>query len=342
MKIALTPYSQRSNSILSLLTQKMGLYTGPIPNISKFFVHNSKADAFLCPHNLKSVEKDQDYIRMLVNLSEQKPIIFFNLGDFPRRQLKGNFIFIQTGHEVGRNLDTSRTVIIPYNVRAIDSKNRVWRNSSPVLSFVGQVPKITAGRVLRSLFPIPPMPLELRKPSPFQRNSALIRKVGAKKILSKESGFATTRKYHGGSAIHVPDINGNRSIFESVMQNSDFVFSPRGDQNNSFRLYESISAGRIPVVPASSVYLPDINSREIVDIIRITDCLSRNLWNCVEDYWNNLDVDFYIDVQNHLRKTFQLELSYYKYLPKLLSRSIDEVRKLQPILLSSEPRRKSE
>ena len=333
MKISLTSESSVTKSLLSVLTLKQGLYTGPIPDIRKFLVPEVNADAYLCPHNLRSVENDSDYLTYLKILSERKPVILFNLGDYPRKKIKGNFIYIQTTHEVGYPLDTRDTIIIPYNVRQIKTQNRSWRKGLPVVSFVGQVPSLTLGRWLRSFFPIPPMAMGKYAPAPIRRNSALIRKFGTRILMEKESGITITRKFHGGSPVHVQDVEWNRKLYEQVIENSDFIFSPRGDANNSFRFYEAISAGRIPIVPATSIYLPSLKNSEVVDTIPVTRCLSGNLWNTVENFWTSMNENSYNEIQNSLRNLFKEELSYEKYLLSIFRMSIEEIREITPFRL---------
>lgn len=331
--MAVAAESIETRSRLSILTGKGGLYTGKIPSLNRFLSSEKKSDAYICPHNLKGIESNRSYMSYIQDLSEIKPVVLFNMGDFPRKQIPGNFIFIQTTHEVGRSIDNSRTIIVPLNVRAISTKNRIHRNGNPVVSFVGQIPELSIGRWLRSILPIPPMPLELNIPAPIRRNSALIRKFGAKKLMENEGGITINRKFHGGSTHHVLDTDWNRALYENVMQNSDFIFSPRGDANNSFRLYEAISAGRIPVVPATSIYLPSLKDIDLADLILVTNCLSGNLWSRVEEYWNQLDVNTFEDIQNYLRHIFKFHLSYQRYLPKLFDMSVDEIRSLKPVEL---------
>jgi hypothetical protein len=334
MKISLTPESSITKSRLSILTLKQGLYAGPIPNIRKFLVPEVNADAFLCPHNLRSIEKDTKYLKELRVMSERKPVILFNMGDYPRKKIKGNFIYIQTTHEVGHPLDTKDTIIIPLNVRQIKTQNRSWRKGLPVVSFVGQVPNLTLGRWIRSFLPIPPMAMGKYLPAPIRRNSALIRKIGTRILMEKDSGFTITRKFHGGSLVHVHDEKWNRKLYEQVIENSDFIFSPRGDANNAYRLYEAISAGRIPIVPATSIYLPALKNSDAVDIIRVTRCLSGNLWTSVENFWSSIDENSYREIQNSLRKLFKEELSYEKYLLSIFHMSIGEIREMKPIRLN--------
>ena len=52
------------------------------------------------------------------------------------------------------------------------------------------------------------------------------------------------------------DLGGNRSEYVNAINESDFVSCPRGDANQSARFYESLSAGRIPVLPDTSVISP--------------------------------------------------------------------------------------
>lgn len=88
------------------------------------------------------------------------------------------------------------------------------------------------------------------------------------------------------------------------------------------------------MVPATSIYLPSLQDIDLAELIIVTNCLSGNLWSKVEEYWNQLDVNAFEDIQNYLRHIFKFHLSYQRYLPKLFDMSIDEIRSLKPIELT--------
>lgn len=319
--------------MVNLITRKPGLYTGPIPDVSKYIVPEKKSDAYLVPHNLRLIEKFPRYLARIASLSETKPVFIFNMGDFPRQQPKGNFIFLQNSIEVGSVNDVNRTVILPYNVRSISTDIRK-KAEFPTVSFVGQIPALTAGRIARSLFPLSPSPITVLKPHYLKRNPALIRKLGAKQILN-HGGIVIPRLFHGGSAASVQDPETNRDLYEYTMELSDLVFSPRGDANSSFRLYETFSAGRIPIVPNTSIYLPNGVTADTHELIITTSPSCLDMFQKINLWWEGMTQSDYVDRQRCLKDVFESRLKYEKYIKHIFEMDLIELSNTRPILISS-------
>lgn len=332
MKFSVAPVSNNPQArVIPLLTGKRGLYSGELPNLDVFRVENSKSDVVLCPHNLKSIEKDLRYLDLLEEISKKKPVMILNFGDFPRKHLRGNFIHLQTSHEIGLRYEASRTIIVPLNARVLNLEFRSYKDT-PELAFVGQVPSISPGRIVRSVLPTLPNPMQWMTPHPFKRNSALIRKVGSYEIFNF-GGTVIPRKFHSGTAADVSDTASNRGLYEFILNQSDIFFCPRGDANASLRLYETIAAGRIPLIPTTSVFMPDLGGNYLDGLTIKCATLSQDLRKRVEIFWADLNEKKYLHVQNQLRELYARKLKFSIYFENLFRRPIDEILSQRPLVL---------
>jgi len=91
-------------------------------------------------------------------------------------------------------------------------------------------------------------------------------------ILSKNEKIETNFIFTNSacSGIVDKDIVKKKKLFNENMQNSEFVFCPRGNGNFSIRFYETLKSGRIPIINDSDNELPFceiINWKEICVII---------------------------------------------------------------------------
>jgi hypothetical protein len=107
-----------------------------------------------------------------------------------------------------------------------------------------------------------------------------------------------------------------RRQYVNNMVNSDFTLCARGTGNFSYRLYETMSAGRIPVFIDTDCVLPyehEINYADHFPVIsenRISD-----LGDIVLDFWNNMrDYD---SVRDKIRKLYEDYMSPYGFVKQL-------------------------
>jgi hypothetical protein len=103
-------------------------------------------------------------------------------------------------------------------------------------------------------------------------------------------------------------------LFLRSIEDSDFVYSPRGDANGSQRFYEVLSSGRIPVVPNSKIILPNIIEGGTKPYFLEIRTLSSNLARSIETFWSGLDKETYFEIQMQNRKSFKYHLSFSYYI----------------------------
>jgi hypothetical protein len=285
---------------IDLLSGYHQIFQGPPPDISSYIVKSGVADALLIPHDAKHWTKE--YTRLVDSLSQEKPVIFFNRGDYPRKITLGNAYSIQNTIST---TTTTKVILVPYNVLTLGLKNLKEYTQNPIISFVGFVPKLFSRRLLKS-----PTCTLLH---PLKNSSALVRKFG---LYNLEKSFSNseiiTRSHYGGSSRLIESPISFREVFINSIYNSDLVFAPRGDANGSQRFFETLSAGRIPIIPETGIKMPlDITSE-----LTFLSCstLSFDIRDVVMSWWSRLNNSEFKDLQ---LKNFQLysdKLDYRKFI----------------------------
>jgi hypothetical protein len=123
--------------------------------------------------------------------------------------------------------------------------------------------------------------------------------------------------FSGNSEAELQIKNYNQSLAMT-----DYVFCPRGFGNGSMRLYEVLSAGRIPIIPETDSGFPltyvdpfFTNSALIVKYFSNWENKILSHWETLEHNYLNLQIDnyrFYNDhlaIEKYLRKLFSPYLS---------------------------------
>lgn len=276
----------------------------------------SSADATLYPHDIHDW-RDQNYVEVK-SLANERPVLYFNRADFPVEINLSNCLSIQTS--IPPNGTRRPILVVPYNVNSLGALPCRPYAESPKVSFVGYVPKISIGRILRTLRAGPRQMLDV--------DGAVIRKLGVRQIRKNfPDSLVIERNHYGGalSLIKQEERRNFRQTFIDSIANSDIVYCPRGDANASQRLYEVISAGRIPLVPDTKIIYPRVNHLQYSDLFLRTDRFTRNVRNIVSEYWSNLDDKAYIQIQSRLRLIYNQYLSFDSYIKTLLQSPIHQL-----------------
>lgn len=106
--------------------------------------------------------------------------------------------------------------------------------------------------------------------------------------------------------------------FINLTKNSTFCICPRGYGLNSFRLYEAMQLGAIPVIVTDELYLPwvdELNWNEFAVIVH------ENFINNLEDILQSYSDDLISKMQNKLKevypKYFNMSGMYYNILKRI-------------------------
>lgn len=264
-----------------------------------------ESDIVLVPHDAKYWSAD--YYKYLRELPDSKLILYFNRSDRKRHLSLKNSISIQTTKSYR---DKQQVILIPYNVSSLEWLPRRPYSNLPVISFVGYVPAITPRRFLNSFIESPRHPL--------QCNSSMIRSQGLSTIKNSDFGHLIIKRCHyGGAGSLISEPNEFRKEFIDSVKNSDYIFTPRGDANGSQRLYEAMSAGRLPIIPFSNTRFPKVLNSDYESLFIQISTLSKTLNLEVRKSWSSLDQIKYDKYQLSLRQLFIKHLNYQTYLKNI-------------------------
>lgn len=132
-----------------------------------------------------------------------------------------------------------------------------------------------------------------------------------------EKSFIIRDMFWGGR-VHDENI---RLEYVKNMTNSDLVLCVRGAGNFSYRFYEALSAGRVPIFVNSDSVLPcedKINWKELC----VYADKPEDINEAINIFWNNLTEDTYTKLQNTIRDIYTNFISpagFTKYLSTIYS-----------------------
>lgn len=116
--------------------------------------------------------------------------------------------------------------------------------------------------------------------------------------------FISRDAFWGGS----PHNTVIREEYVNNIVNSDFVLCTRGAGNFSYRLYETLSCGRIPLFVDTDCVLPCEDIIDWSQICLVINDLS-NLNYTIREFWNKISEKEYIQMQIKVRETYQKYIS---------------------------------
>jgi hypothetical protein len=309
---------------IELITLKTGKYQTPIKK--EFFKISRRlenSDLVLVPHDAIHFFSDNDYLEYLNSLAKRKLVLYSDRGDFPKKPKISNSIALRVALNPGEN--RKNKLVVPYNVESLDFLPFREYQASPNISFVGYTPRVSIGRILRTAINTPLHPIE--------GNGAIVRKLAIRDL--RKTGLSQNiipRNFYGVDNSEQDDLTEYRKEYLNVLSNSDYVLSPRGDANQSARFYETLSAGRIPILPNSEICLPKPVTRNtdskcyfrsFTKIYPLTK--SKELRNLLMNDWLSLSTsNFYRNRQVEIKTFFEKNLNFNTYLNSLFRIEIDD------------------
>ena len=266
------------------------------------------SDFVLIPHLWNDIKNDKEYLRYVGELSKSRTLVIFNLGDESDDIKLKNFIQLKNFiHPWQTRLNT---VLFPYNVRARNFVPRAWKRI-PDVSFVGFYPNLS-GRAFLSF-----SPKSLFKP--IKSSVYFNRNIGIKRLEKFSQKIQVKLLLNDNYAAFSGNSEAELQIksFNQSLAMTDYVFCPRGFGNGSMRLYEVLSAGRIPIIPETDSAFPlteidpfFTHSALIVKYFSNWEKNILNHWEALEYNYYNLQNDNYqfyknhLDIENYLGKLF--------------------------------------
>jgi len=299
---------------IELITLRTGKYQTPI---KKEFIKVGKrlenSDLVLVPHDAIHFFSDNDYLEYLNALAKKKIVLYSDRGDFPKKPFILNSIALRVALNPGET--RKNKLVIPYNVESLDFLPIREYQASPDISFVGYIPRVSIGRILRTAINTPLHPIK--------GNGAIVRKLAIKDL--RKSGLSQNvipRNSYGVDKREQDDLTQYRKEYLNAVSNSDYILSPRGDANQSARFYETLSAGRIPIMPDSEICLPKLVTRNAESMCYFRSFYkvyplmkSQELRAILMNDWLSLSTPhFYRKRQVEIRTFFEKHLHFNTYL----------------------------
>ncbi len=295
---------------IELVSGKVGLFQEAInEKLFREVKTLEQCDAILVPHDAFHFNQYTDYLRYLNQLSEKKPVIFSDRGDFPKKPKINKSIALRVAINPGES--KKNKIVVPYNVESLSNLPFRKYSSEPVVSFMGYMPHLSPRRIIQAARQSPTHPI--------QGNGAIIRWLSHKVLLRSDLDYRFVLRNSYG-AIDSQTVHDNRASFLELLSESDYVSAPRGDANQSARFYETLSAGRIPLIRNSSIQ--NISSLDAGPENRlpglIVPTLMPNLHTKITGNWLQIgDSNSYYKHQLELRELYKSELSFIPFMRRM-------------------------
>lgn len=302
MRIHTLEIQSTRTPLVSLISRETQIFQDNIEDFSQYIDFDfSDSDICLVPHNFDLWNKE--YYDYVSQIAKHKPVIYFNLGDRPKCKSISNSFSLQN---VLCCQNCVRQIITPYNVQNLSFLPLRERSQKPELSFVGYVPSLTPRRLLRAF--------EQNPLHPWLAESSLLRRANLRYMRKHyPHALIQKRKHYGGARSLINHPSEFRNEYVDAIKSSDFVLCPRGDANSSQRFFEVLSSGRIPVVPNTNVEFPRINGCDCSPAYLEIMPLGKDIKKRIEEFWNCLDDQLYLSLQNRNREIFKKFFSYNSF-----------------------------
>ena len=287
----------------------------------------SDADYILLPHNFSSVRHRKSYIKqqsLLAHTLGKKLIIFWH-GDSDAPIHIPNAIVFRTS-QYGYTQQVNEVMMPAYaeDLSGGDIQVRKKHSGKPIVGFCGWADYKNTKNRLGTL--IKNTAINLLRACGNQQ-------IGAKRkgiwfrmqvisVLQKsdsiQSHFIIRSSYSGHIKTIKTNVEQTRKEYISNMIDSDYALIIKGDGNYSYRFYEALSVGRIPVLLDTDCILP---LEDIIDydsfILRVDYKNISHLDAIIAQHYRSLSDEDYQDMQRVARDVYEQYLSvqsYFRYI----------------------------
>lgn len=301
---------------IELISGKVGLFQEAInQKLFKEAKTLEQCDSILVPHDAFHFNQYPDYLKYLNQLSAKKPLIYSDRGDFPKKPRIINSVALRVAINPGES--TNNKIVVPYNVESLSHLPLRNYAPSPVISFMGFMPHVSPRRILQAARQSPLHPI--------QGNGAIIRRLSHKALVRSGVDYRFVIRNSYG-ALESQNVHDNRAAYLEILSESDYVSSPRGDANQSARFYETLSAGRIPLLPFTSIVLPTatINRSTNNDYFLNFHFYAPKIRNLILNSWRDFNKKNYHTVQIGIRETYQSQFSFSPFMSRMFSLNLED------------------
>lgn len=284
-----------------------------------------ETDFLLIPHNYFFVKSNKEYIKHFISLSEKynKKIIIFAEGDSDEEIKVPKAIIFRTsqyGYKKKRN-----EIMMPAYVEDLSDIHqfniREKTSDVPVVGFCGwadvnNINQDVKIKIKNLIFNIKRL-ANINSEYSAKKQGLLFRKEAVKIITGSKlvkSNFIIRKFYSGHEkSIEIPAQEARLDYVNNI-DNSDFVLVVKGNGNFSFRFYEVLSAGRIPLFINTDCVLPleeliNYNSFVLFADYKKIDKIDK----ITADFYSNIGAEQFSKMQKAARAVFENYLRMDKF-----------------------------
>ena len=281
------------------------------------------ADYILLPHNYSSLKSHHSYVlrqRELAKKHNKKLIIFWH-GDLDTPIHDDNAIVFRTSQY--RSCIQKNEVMMPAYAEDLlegDLQPREKHTGKPIIGFCGWADyknlKNHIGTVVKNSLIEASGIVGIRRDA---RVKGITYRMKAIKHLEKSSrvdpNFIIRSSYSGHASTIKTDPKQTRKEYIDNLLSSDYALIIKGDGNYSYRFYEALSLGRIPVLLDTECVLP---LEDRIDysrfIVRVPHWDIYHLDAIVEDHYRSISNQDFVDMQKRAREAFEKYLRVDRFL----------------------------
>ena len=284
----------------------------------------AQADDLLIPHNFPSVRGRSEYLRKYAELGAKhnKRIIVIAHGDSDAPVELPHAVVFRTSLYRFRKRDNERAMP-SYAVDLLRGEHLLLRKKSdlPVIGFCGWTyyknPKNALATVMkdafvdvRSFLSRDPRIGALKKGLTFRRRAVGI--LLQSPLL--KTNFLLRSSYSGHLQTIRLDPVQAREEYRQNLLDSDLALAVKGDGNYSYRFYEAMSLGRVPLFLDTECVLPledHIDYSAFIVRVPLPDC--SRIDQVAAAFWHGLTEERFADMQRKAREAFEKYLSVHAF-----------------------------
>ncbi len=284
-----------------------------------------EADAILLPHNYSSLKGKDAYIKEQADLAKRlnKKFIVFWHGDSDAEVPYDDAVVFRTS-QYRSFLQKNETMMPAYAEDLLEGELvlRPKHSSKPIVGFCGWADyknfKNRVGTLLKNSF--------IEAAGLFGVNhqarikGITFRMKAVKHLQSSDQiqpNFIIRSSYSGHSETVKTDVQKTRQEYIENLLNSDYALVIKGDGNYSYRFYEALSLGRIPVLLDTECVLPLEDQIDYDSfILRVPYYDLYRLDQIIAAHWQRLSSEDFRDMQLKARDAFEKYLRVDRFLTR--------------------------
>ena len=283
----------------------------------------SQAKYILIPHNYPNVINNSEYLDKQFKLASEnnKKVVAFWHGDSDEHVDRDNLILFRTC-QYGYKKRDNEVMIPPYAVDLLetDPDVRSKKSDKPIIGFCGwarykNLKNLIGTLIKNSIVQI----VSIASPKLSARRKGISFRMDAIKILQKskltDANFVIRSSYSGHKETISMDPKKAREEYIENILGSDLSLVIKGDGNYSYRFYEALSLGRVPLFVDTDCVLPFESKIDYSEfILKVNHRDIKNIDKIAADFWSNLSDGDFKKMQQKAREVYEKYLSVPAFL----------------------------